>query len=1191
MRLGSLRPALHSRFWRHVQTASTAPRGRFAALGSEELRHLKQLLGPSNVLTPEEVEREERFVKLQNPLQDLLRYNQDWMGKWEGRSSAILKPATTQEDTLSGIVTVEAGCVLEQLDQYLAKHGFMVPLDLGAKGTCTIGGNAATNAGGLRYLRYGSLRGNVLGVEAVLADGQVVDSLSALRKDNTGYGLPQLFIGSEGTLGVITKLTILCPARPKAVNIAFFACSSFEHVQRTFSLARQKLGEVLSAVEFCDRSAIDFFCNHKELVECFNTHGEAPCIPECGYVAGVDDQPQVLVAEAFKARAALKDPQYILNVGDNFYWGGIEKTCGEPMNKISYPTKHQFDQIFEGIYQGPGLSHKPWFSVLGNHDWGGFKFDNAWDQQMSYTWASSRWVMPAPYYKTKVVYQDLDFDVDYYFIDSNVMDAKPPEEDPSHNMCSRKNNKPSATCAAAEGPVSVDSCPGWFEALWKEQKEWVTQHLGESQASWQILVTHFPCGHEQAFYRGLARKGLDLMATPDPEHTEDWYGEAQYGFYDLTISKTEIFIESAAMSDGDAAVQDGVVAADETQARALWRLREGVSDAMTTAGYVYKYDVSLPLPRMYELVEETRQKLQEAGVEATAKAAGYGHLGDANLHLNVTSLTGRDDKVLELLEPWVFEWVSKANGSISAEHGIGQCKPHFLHLSKSESAVALMRILGAGPVGLALRLQRALTQAEEAHVEQHEDGAELLRAARQPGDLSGSRYARGAGEGCIVALESGNVGLLEAAIHQCERENMEGEVNLDAARRRLATLQTAAQKLKARQAPRPMTHRFGAMTNFNSNKSWLRPWKSLNSMGVVARIVGVKYVDTATQAEGAQHRQRSEALSRGIPPKVSCRQIFKAFWQLFRPYFLDSSTRWRAWPMLLVVFTFMFLEVQTGVDISNAVKELNNALISKEPELFWEKLRAAALVACRLIPILFLHSGAAFYIALDWRKFLTGKLLDMYIDDYQCYYRLKMEYGNVDNPDQRIAQDTGNFCRMSLRLMSAVVQDAGSLAIFKIAANSVALIKISSTLFYTLVGCSFGYTVISLVVFGAPLMRVQRRVLAVEGDLRYVLVRLREHAESIAFFHGHPYERMCSEKVLDHVIWTNYKRCAIEAVYKMIWDSLLKIRKSQDHLEKMKEVDDEVTTIGAESSDDESSSYDSVSDLENGSSAEETKEK
>ena len=71
------------------------------------------------------------------------------------------------------------------------------------------------------------------------------------------------------------------------------------------------------------------------------------------------------------------------------------------------------------------------------------------------------------------------------------------QEDPNHNMCSRKNNKPSATCAAADGPVSVDSCPGWFAALWAEQKEWATRLLPKSQATWQIAVTHFPCGHEQ----------------------------------------------------------------------------------------------------------------------------------------------------------------------------------------------------------------------------------------------------------------------------------------------------------------------------------------------------------------------------------------------------------------------------------------------------------------------------------------------------------------------------------------------------------------------------------------------------------------------------------------------------------------------------------------------------------------------
>ncbi|CAE7752761.1 Acp5 [Symbiodinium sp. CCMP2592] len=329
------------------------------------------------------------------------------------------------------------------------------------------------------------------------------------------------------------------------------------------------------------------FCDHKQLVECFNTRGQAPCTPECGYVAGVDDQPQLLVANAFKARAALVDPQYILNVGDNFYWGGIEKTCGSPMDQISYPTKHQFDQIFEGVYQGAGLTNKPWFSVLGNHDWGGFKFDNGWDQQISYTWASNRWVMPAPYYKTSVVYADQDFDVDYFFLDSNFIDAMPPEEDPNHNMCSRKNNKPSASCAAADGPESVDACPGWFASLWAEQKPWVTKLMGQSKANWQVVVTHFPCGHEQDFYKSLRDLGMDLLvtghrhdqelwlpddyaknhmgvtcivtgggggitseATPNPEETEDWYGEGQYGFYDLTISKSEILIESINY-DGD----------------------------------------------------------------------------------------------------------------------------------------------------------------------------------------------------------------------------------------------------------------------------------------------------------------------------------------------------------------------------------------------------------------------------------------------------------------------------------------------------------------------------------------------------------------------------------------------------------------------------------------------------------------
>jgi FAD/FMN-containing dehydrogenase len=98
-------------------------------------------------------------------------------------------------DTTSGILVTESGCVLQTLEEYVNEKGFIMPYDLGAKGSCLIGGNLATNAGGLRFIRYGSLHGSVLGVEVVLPNGQVLDLMSSMRKDNTGYDLKQLFIG------------------------------------------------------------------------------------------------------------------------------------------------------------------------------------------------------------------------------------------------------------------------------------------------------------------------------------------------------------------------------------------------------------------------------------------------------------------------------------------------------------------------------------------------------------------------------------------------------------------------------------------------------------------------------------------------------------------------------------------------------------------------------------------------------------------------------------------------------------------------------------------------------------------------------------------------------------------------------------------------------------------------------------
>eukprot|EP00850_Spirogloea_muscicola_P022914 SM000318S12216 [mRNA] locus=s318:87991:91818:+ [translate_table: standard] len=167
-------------------------------------------------------------------------------------------------DEVSGILVCEAGCILEAVDDHLASRGFMMPVDLGAKGSCQIGGNVSTNAGGLRLLRYGSLHGSVLGLEVVLADGTVVDMLKKLRKDNTGYDLKQLFIGGEGTLGVITKVAMLVPQKPSSVQTAFLACSDYNGLQAAFKEARKQLGEILSAFELIDCQALDMALLHLE---------------------------------------------------------------------------------------------------------------------------------------------------------------------------------------------------------------------------------------------------------------------------------------------------------------------------------------------------------------------------------------------------------------------------------------------------------------------------------------------------------------------------------------------------------------------------------------------------------------------------------------------------------------------------------------------------------------------------------------------------------------------------------------------------------------------------------------------------------------------------------------------------------------------------------------------------------------
>ncbi|NXK44286.1 D2HDH protein, partial [Chauna torquata] len=366
--------------------------------------------------------------------------------------STVLMNRIISFDSVSGILVCQAGCILEKLNEYLEERGFIMPLDLGAKGSCHIGGNVATNAGGLRLLRYGSLRGTVLGLEVVLADGTVLDCLASLRKDNTGYDLKQLFIGSEGTLGVITAVSILCPQKPKAVNLAFLGCQNFSHVLETFTTCRAMLGEILSAYEFMDEKCMELVEKHLKL-----------------------------------SNPVRGSPFYVL-----IETSGSNSTHDE--EKLNSFLEHAMTS---------GL--------------------------------------------------------------------------------------------VTDGTVATDD---------KKIKA----------RTWLI--------------------GLPL-----------------------------VFVHQT-----------------------LWSLRERITEALTHDGCVYKYDVSLPVGKLYDLVTDMRARLGQSA----KNVVGYGHLGDGNLHLNITA-EAYSHSLLDAIEPFVYEWTARYKGSISAEHGLGFKKKQYIQYSKSNEAVFLMQ--------------------------------------------------------------------------------------------------------------------------------------------------------------------------------------------------------------------------------------------------------------------------------------------------------------------------------------------------------------------------------------------------------------------------------------------------------------------------------------------------------------------
>jgi FAD/FMN-containing dehydrogenase len=165
-------------------------------------------------------------------------------------------------DALNHTMTVEAGCILADVRDAAREVEALFPLSLAAEGSCRIGGNLSTNAGGVSVLRYGNARDLVLGLEVVLADGRVWDGLGTLRKDNTGYDLKHLFIGAEGTLGIITAAVLKLFVQPRAAATAVVAMATAEAVLDLFARVRDAAGDRLTAFEMMTRIVVDFGSRH-----------------------------------------------------------------------------------------------------------------------------------------------------------------------------------------------------------------------------------------------------------------------------------------------------------------------------------------------------------------------------------------------------------------------------------------------------------------------------------------------------------------------------------------------------------------------------------------------------------------------------------------------------------------------------------------------------------------------------------------------------------------------------------------------------------------------------------------------------------------------------------------------------------------------------------------------------------------
>mmetsp|Transcript_115710 Transcript_115710/g.367958 ORF Transcript_115710/g.367958 Transcript_115710/m.367958 type:complete len:698 (+) Transcript_115710:156-2249(+) len=250
---------------------------------------------------------------------------------------------------------------------------------------------------------------------------------------------------------------------------------------------------------------------------------------------------------------------------------------------------------------------------------------------------------------------------------------------------------------------------------------------------------------------------------------------------------------------------------------------------------------------------------------------------------------------------------------------------------------------------------------------------------------------------------------------------------------------------------------------------------------------------------------RSSGANPSVHPqvkKVELRELIRAIWVVSKAFFQDEASKRRSISMAVLLLVMMFGFAFINLWFLTTFRDFNNALHDKDKDKFYDLMYRICVVALAIMPVSAARDALKGSLALEWRRYLTNTLMSKYIGDSQAFYRLKLHGCDLDNPDQRIAQDTGEFTGALLHFTTVVMQ-----ACIVILTQSGMLMAISPELFLFVVAYCLIMNVVTFVVFGGRLTAVNRSVLAQEASLRFGLVRVRENAEPIAFYQGAAFEK------------------------------------------------------------------------------------